>query len=122
MNPDNIVGPKNFVKFIREMLIDPHVSTQVATREFCEVQTIMKNRPQHTIGKTVVEFLVIGFGDVGNNVFDISVGTDASIARSLGHLTAPAEPQALLAPQRSANTNFKTSGPLAMTARCRDTI
>jgi hypothetical protein len=37
MNPDNVVGLQKLVQFSRESLIDPHIATEIAAREFREI-------------------------------------------------------------------------------------
>ena len=57
MNPDYIIRPNEFVQFAGEMLVDAHVAGEIAAGIFGEIQPIVQDRPQHSIGKAVVVFV-----------------------------------------------------------------
>ncbi len=50
------------------MLVDTHISTEIATRELGHIQPVMQNRPEHSIGESIVIFLVVLFGQIGQDI------------------------------------------------------
>src|SRR5262249_57880413 len=73
VDPDQIVLFEDFFEFGREMIVDPEIPAKVAARKLGEVQPVMQDRPQHSVGETVIVFLIVMFGEVGNYVFDVLV-------------------------------------------------
>src|SRR5258708_21041796 len=71
----------------------------------------MQNRPQHPIGETVIVFLKLVSGQIGNDVFDVFV-LDGSrpelVLRS--DFPAPAKPHASVVLQRRPQRHLKPAG------------
>src|SRR5215469_612553 len=57
MNPNQIIFLDDLFKLGREMIIDLEISGEIPACELGEVQPIMQNWPQHSIGKAAVIFL-----------------------------------------------------------------
>ena len=64
VHPHDIVGPQQFFRCVGEILVDAKIAAKVAAREFGKVEPIMQDRPQHAVGETVVEFLVVVLGQI----------------------------------------------------------
>ena len=47
-----------------KILVDADISAKVAAGEFGEIKPVVQDRPQHAIGKAVVEFLIVGFAQI----------------------------------------------------------
>jgi hypothetical protein len=65
VNPDEIIGLNEPRQLAGKMRIDPEVSGEIAAREFREVESVVENGPQDSIGKPVVELLMTLFGEIG---------------------------------------------------------
>jgi hypothetical protein len=50
------------------MLVDPQIFLQIASFEFRKLNSIVQNGPQNPVGKSVVIFLVIFPGQIGDDV------------------------------------------------------
>ena len=68
VNPDHIIRQDEFVQLAGKMLVDAHVAGEIAARKLGEVQPIVQDRPQHSIGKAIVIFVVIFLSQIGNDV------------------------------------------------------
>ena len=73
MHPDQILRREHLVQLAREMIVDPQIAAQIAARELGEIDAIVQDRPQHTIGEAVVVFLVVLPGEVDGDVGDLVV-------------------------------------------------
>src|SRR2546427_9386923 len=117
MDPDQIVILDNFFEFGRKVIVDPEISGEVAPRKLGEVQSIMQNRPQHPIGEPVIVFLIIMFGQIGDDVFDVLVfdGSRSELV-SRPDFSAPSEPHASVVLQRWPQRHLKPAGALGAIA------
>jgi hypothetical protein len=62
MDPDEVVGLDDLFELVGEKIVHPHVSGEITPRELGEIEPKMQDRPQHSVGETVVVFLIIFFG------------------------------------------------------------
>jgi hypothetical protein len=79
------------VQFRREVPVDPHVAAEVAVAKFCKVQSVVQDWPEHSIGVSVVVFLVVVFDKVGEYVC-LMPALDRLERWSRGSLTTPTKP------------------------------
>ena len=114
VDPDDVVGPQQLFKMTGEILVDAYIAAEVATCEFGEIEPIMQNWPQHTVRKTVVEFLVVVLGQINSGVSDIVLRRDLDGLRHIfRNATAPAKPQSSVTLERRADRDFKSAGSRA---------
>jgi hypothetical protein len=74
----------------------------------------MQDRPQHAVGKAVVEFLIVVLAQVNCRVGDVVVRDGFDGARCIfGDAAAPAKPQATVPLERRPNRNFEPAGRAA---------
>lgn len=124
MNPDDVVGPKKLVQFRGKALVDPHIAAEVAAGEFRQVQPVMQDRPEHAVGISIVVFLKIFLGEVGQHIRLMAVldGADAHV-RCGGDPPAPAKPDTGMPLQDRADRDCEAARPAsAIAGRDRDTI
>ena len=113
MNPDEVVGFDDLFELGREMIVHPHISGEIAPCELREVQPEMQDRPQHPVGEAVVVFLVVVLGQIGDHVGDVLVADRVRLDIRARHgLAAPAEPDAAVALQSRAQSDFEAAGAL----------
>jgi hypothetical protein len=74
----------------------------------------MQNRPQHTVRKAVVEFLIVVLGEINGRVSDVILRNDFHRLRHiLRDAAAPAKPQPAVTLERGADCDFKSARPCA---------
>ena len=73
VHPDHVVGPQQFFKMRGEILVDAEITAEVAAREFGKIEPVMQDRPQHAVGETVVEFLIVVLAQIDGGVSDVVV-------------------------------------------------
>src|SRR5262249_23800380 len=73
VDPNEIIILDDFLKFDREVIIDPEIPAEVPTRKLSKIEPIMQYRPQHPIGETVIVFLKLVFSEIGDYVFNVLV-------------------------------------------------
>src|ERR1700688_1882026 len=112
MHPHHVVGLEKLLQIAGEKFIHPIITAEIAAREFGEIEPVMQYRPQHAIGKAVVEFLVIVLAqtdsDVGNVVALDGLGRLRIVIRNA---SAPAEPDAAAPSQRGTDRYLEPAGP-----------
>src|SRR4249920_3982512 len=114
VHPHDVVGPQQCFKMSGEILIDPEITTEVATGEFGEIKPIVQNRPQHSIGEAVVEFLVVVLAEVDGGVGNIVVRDRFDRPRPVfSNAPAPAEPEAAMPLKRRSDRHLEPTGPRA---------
>ena len=117
MNPDEVIGFDDLFQLGREMIVHPHVSGEIASCEFREVQPEMQDRPQHPVGEAVVVFLIFLLGKIGDHVGDALVADRVRLDIGAWHgLAAPAEPDAAVAFQSRTQSDFEATGTLGAVA------
>src|SRR5262249_7567648 len=98
-----------------EIPIDAEIAAEVTTREFGEIQAVMQNRPKHTVGEAVVEFLVVVLAEDSGGVRNAARSDGFHPPRRVvGNAPAPAEPKAAVPLERWPDRNFEPTGPRAM--------
>ena len=55
VHPNDVIGLKKRFEVTGEILVYSEVAAKIASRQFGEIEPIMQDRPQHTIGEAVVE-------------------------------------------------------------------
>ncbi len=94
VDPDHVVGLEQLRQMVREERVDPQVAREVRSAELGEVDAVVEDRPEHTVGETGVVFLVVRGRqrrhDIGDVVADDRRGLDIGIVLDLA---APAEPK-----------------------------
>src|SRR5262245_2335496 len=97
-----------------KIFVDAEIAAEVAPGELGQIEPIVQNRPQHAIGETVIEFLVVIFAQVHRRVGNVVLHDRFdSPRRVFGYATAPAEPQAAIALERRPDRNLEPASPCA---------
>ena len=117
VDPDQVVFLDYLLELGREVLIDPEVAAQIAARELSEVEPVVQDRPQHTIGEAVVVFLKIIAGEIGDDIFDVLVLDRSRFPLAGGDFAAPAQPDAAVLLQCRPQSDLKPAGALCAIAR-----
>jgi hypothetical protein len=68
VNPYDIIGLKKLVQFRGEDLVDPHIAAEIAAGEFRQIQPVVKNRPEHSVGVPIVIFPVVLFDQISQHI------------------------------------------------------
>ena len=111
VHPDYVVGTQQLLEISGEKFIDANIAAEIAAREFGKVEPVMQNRPQHTVGKAVVEFLVVVLAQIDGGVSDVVVFGDLGGTRVFFRDTpAPAEPKTAAPPQRRPDRDLEPAG------------
>ncbi len=114
VHPHDVVGPQQGFKMTGKILVDAKIAAEIAAREFGEIESIVQDRPQHTIGEAVVEFLVIGLAQINSGIGNIIVRNGLHITGHIfGNAPAPAEPQAAVPLKRRSDRHLEPAGPRA---------
>src|SRR5262245_7026778 len=111
VHPDQIIRREDVVQLTGEEVVDAQIAAQIATGEFCAVDLVVENRPQHAIGEAVVVFLVIFLGEVADDVSDLVArdrpGFDLGARR---YASAPTEPNPRHALERRLDGDLEPAG------------
>jgi hypothetical protein len=112
VHPDHVVGLQQGLQPVGEHLVDAQIAGHVAAGELHQIEPIVEDRPQHAIGKAVVEFLEIAAGNIGRDVGDAGMLDPAHRLFALRHgLAAPAEPDAAVALEERAQHHLEAACP-----------
>ena len=111
VHPDYVVGTQQLFQIFGEEFVDAEIATEIAAREFGEVEPVMQNRPQHAVSETVIEFLVIVLAQVDGGVSGIVVLGDLSGTRIVvGCASTPAKPKPAALAQRRPDRDLEPAG------------
>src|SRR5215472_11370233 len=114
VHPYDIIGLQQLFQMGSEILIDADIPTKVAPRKFGKVEPIMQNRPQHAIGESIVEFLIVILAEINGCVSDVVVGNGLhSVRHIFGNASAPAKPEAAVPLERGSDRHFEAARPSA---------
>ena len=114
VHPYDVVGFQQCFEVTREILVYSEIAAKIASREFGEIKPIVQDRPQHTIGKAIVEFLVVILAEIDCGKGDVFVRDGFHGPRHIfGNASAPAEPQAAVPLERGPDSDFEPAGPRA---------
>ncbi len=91
MHPDQVVGAQKRAQLFRQAAVDPDIALEKTRLELCQVQAIVKDRPQHRVAVAQVVSLVIGLRE--RNGGNASLALEACRGVLGRNLAAPAEPQ-----------------------------
>src|ERR1017187_376342 len=112
VHPHHVVRPQQFFQIAGEEFIVPEIAAEIAAGEFGEVEPVMQDRPQHTVGEAVVEFLVVVLAQTDGDVGDVVVLDRLGRLRIVfGNASAPAEPAAAPPPKHRSDRHFEPAGP-----------
>src|ERR1035441_5097213 len=112
VHPHHVVRAQQLLQIAGEEFIDPQIAAKIAAGEFGEIEPVMQDRPQHTVGKTVVEFLVVVLAQTDGHVRNVVVLDRLGCPRmAIRNAPAPAEPDAAPPPERRPNRHFEPAGP-----------
>ena len=62
MDPKQIAWQDDLGKLVSKVLVDSQITREITPRELRQVDAVMQDRPQHTVGKAAIIFLMILFG------------------------------------------------------------
>ena len=114
VHPYDVVGFQQCFEVTGEILVYPEIAAEIASREFGEIEPIMQDRPQHTVGKAVVEFLVVILAKIDSGIGNVFVRDGLHGPRHIfGNASAPAEPQAAVPLERRPNRDFEPASSRA---------
>jgi hypothetical protein len=120
VNPYDIVGLKKLVQFRGEDLVDPHIAAEITTGEFRQIQPVMENRPQHSVGVSIVIFLIVLFNQIDQHIrLMAALDRPDGDARFCSHLAAPSEPDSGMSTQDRMYRGCKSTRLIA-SLRARD--
>ena len=123
VHPDDVVFLEDFVELLGEQAVDAHVAALVGARIFLQVDAVVQHRPQHAVGEAVVVFLVVGFGEVDDRVFDAAALGSARRRRLLvADVAAPTEPDAGAVAQRGLDRNRQPARLMMAGVGHRDSV
>src|SRR6516164_2918325 len=123
MGPDQIIVLDDLFKLGREVIIDLEISTEISACELGEVQSIMQDWPQHSIGKAPVIFVKTLLRKVGDHISDVPVSDEARFG--LAHrcdLAAPAKPDAPGVIEHRPQRYFESASARGTVARNRHAV
>src|SRR5262249_49851307 len=114
IDPDDVVGLHDLRQLFGEVPVDTEIAGEVAAAELGQVDTVVQHRPQNTVGKAVVIFLVVLLGEIGDDVSSLCpfhrLGGDL-VRRA--PVPTPAEPYARDLLQDRLQGDFKPAGALS---------
>ncbi len=90
VHPDQVVGAQERPQLFRQAAVDADIAFKKARLELCQIQAIVKNRPQDRVAVAQVVSLVIGLGEGDSG--DASLALEACRGVLRGNLAVPAEP------------------------------
>src|SRR6187200_56416 len=59
MDPDQIVFRDDLFELSRKTIINPEISAEVPGRELCEIEPVMQDWPQYSVGNAAVIFVKV---------------------------------------------------------------
>src|SRR5215813_234092 len=117
MHPHEIFRLENLVQLTRKIVVDAQIATEIAAREFGEVNAVVKNRPEHAVSKAAIVFLVILSGEIDRDVGDVLINSLLCCDRAMrGNPPTPAKPNTRSLPKGGINGNFKSTSARACTS------
>ena len=114
MHPHDVVGLQQCFEVTGEILVDAEIAAEIAAGEFGEIEPIMQDRPQHTIGEAVVEFLVVILAEIDGGEVMLSCVMDFTV-RGISSATRPLQPnhRPPMPLERRPDRDFEPAGPRA---------
>ena len=104
----------------REVRVDAPIPAQIAPHEFRQIEPVVQDRPEHTIGKAIVVFLVVRLRKIADDVCQAAMLYGRrGVVIVAGDFSAPPEPDAGILFQQGAHGDRKTAR-LVCTAAGRD--
>ena len=94
LDPDEVVVADHRGEHACERAVDPLVAPVGVAAVVDEVQPVVQQRPQRTVGEAVVVGVVLSAGEVDGDVLDPALGHLRRRAGGVDHLAGPAEPDA----------------------------
>ena len=117
MHPHEIIRREDLVQLTRKIVVDAQIATEIAAREFGEVDTVVKNRPEDAVSKAAIVFLVILSGEIDRDVGDVLINSPLCCDRAMrGNSSTPAKPNTRSLLKSGINGNFKSTSARACTS------
>src|SRR5262249_37515672 len=114
MHPHEIIRLEDLVQLTRKIVVDAQIATEIAPREFGEVNAVVKNRPEDAVSKAAIVFLVILSGEIDRDVGDVLINSPLCCDRAVrGNPPTPAKPNTRSLPKSGINGNFKSTSARA---------
>jgi hypothetical protein len=108
VDPDQVLGLYERAHRLGEALVHPLVAAREAAVIFGEVDAVVEERPQGSVGVAVIIFLDVLFLEVDRGGGDALVALEVDLAGELlGLVPGPAEPDAAILPERGGERDRK---------------
>ncbi|MNC22518.1 hypothetical protein D3C75_705200 [compost metagenome] len=95
VHPENVVRCEERTQALGKELVDPLVTTEIGLAELRQIDPVVQDRPQHPVGEAVVVLIEVARAHVGQDVLQVPTIDGRGWWRLIGHLPAPAKPEAL---------------------------
>jgi hypothetical protein len=117
VHPDQIVVAQIRVQLFGKQLIDPPIADVPVAIEAREVEAVMEQRPECSVGEAAVVAIELGLDEIERDVGDVAGADDLGHERpGVGGLTAPAEPDAAGFAQRGQHADRQAAGGRGLAA------
>ena len=106
VHPDDVIFPEQRAQAVSEHAVDTDIPAGVSAGIFLQIDPVVKDRPQHAVGETVVIFLNVVLRQINEDIRHlVDINDLRRPVRLLRDLAAPPEPHSVAIFERSLYRN-----------------